>query len=103
MSLPNARLTDAFVGICCCHPPAPCVPMSGIIVTSAVSHNVNNLGNARLTDIVLGGCGHAGIIITSSGVVQSENLHVARLSDAVGAGCIVSGIIVGGSGDVTCG
>jgi len=95
----NARLTDIWVGICCCHPPAPCIPMSGPIVTASPTRTVNNLGQARLTDTTIGWCGHPGIIVTGSPTAKTDNLPDARITDSV-TGCNI-GVIVTGSPDHT--
>ena len=63
--------------------------------------NTNNLGTARLTDIVLGFCGHTGVISSSSTITIINNLGVARLGDNV-TGCLV-GTIVTSSSDTVCG
>ena len=95
----NARLTDIWCGVCCCHPPIPCVGMCGPIITSSPNRDVNNLGQARLTDITIGFCGHAGVIVSGSGLADTNNLPDARVGDAV-AGCNI-GVIVTGSPDHT--
>lgn len=93
----NARLTDIWVGICLVHPPAPVIGMSGPIVTASPDVKVNNLGQARLTDVVIGFCGHPGFIVSASDNVNANNLGVARLGDSV-AGCVI-GVISTSSGD----
>lgn len=93
----NARLTDIWAGICCCHPPIPCIGMSGPIITNSPNRDVNNLGQARLTDLTMGWCGHIGVIVGGSSVADTNNLQDARVSDPV-AGCNI-GVIVTGSGN----
>jgi uncharacterized Zn-binding protein involved in type VI secretion len=88
----NARLTDIWAGICCCHPPIGCVGMTGPIVTASPNVIVNNLGQARLTDVVVGYCGHVGVIVTASSDVITNNLGTARLGDAV-TGCTIGTIV----------
>ncbi|MEM3827992.1 MAG: PAAR domain-containing protein [Conexivisphaerales archaeon] len=90
----NARLTDIAMGICCCHPPIPCIPMVGTIITASPNVSTNSLGQARLTDLVLGACGHIGLIVSGSPNVQVNNLALARVSDAV-AGCLIMTIATG--------
>lgn len=96
MATPEARLTDLFAGVCVCHP-IP-IPMTGVIITGSSNVNTNELSSARLTDIVLGACGHVGTIVGASGNVNINELGAARLGDPV-AGCLV-GTIVSGSGNV---
>ncbi len=31
----SARIGDIWTGTCCCHPPYPCIPMAGYIVTGS--------------------------------------------------------------------
>lgn len=91
----TARLTDIAVGICCCHPPIPCVPWVGVIIKGSSNTNTNNLQTARCTDPVLG-C-HVGTICTCSRTVMANNNGVARRTDRV-CGC-PKGVIVTGSID----
>jgi uncharacterized Zn-binding protein involved in type VI secretion len=90
----NSRLTDIWCGICCCHPPAPCIPMWGPIVTSSPDRTVNNLGQARLTDVTIGWCGHPGVIVSGSPNAKTDNLPDARVGDAV-VGCNIGAIVTG--------
>ena len=93
----NARALDVWAGICCCHPPAPCVPMAGPIVTFSTDTNINNRGVARFVDLVIGFCGHPGLIVTASNNTRCNGRGVARLGDAV-VGCMV-GMIISASTD----
>lgn len=93
--MPSAsRLTDIWVGICCCHPPIPCIPMSGPIVTCSPDNQSGNLGQARLTDMVIGWCGHPGTIVTASQNCKANNLGKARIGDQV-TGCTIGVIVTG--------
>lgn len=98
MGLPFARLTDVGVGICCCHSSPTCIPMSGILVTASPNVNGNSLGGARLTDVMLGACGHVGIMVTGSATVFENSLPAVRLTDYF-TGCFF-GVVVTGSGNV---
>ena len=66
--MPNSAraFVDIWVGICCCHPPIPCIGMVGPIITASVDTKSGGSGQARLTDMTIGGCGHPGIIVSSS-------------------------------------
>lgn len=90
----SSRLTDIWVGICCCHPPIPCIPMSGPIITASPNHNSLGLAQARLTDITIGGCGHTGTIVTSSPNCFTNGLGKARIGDSV-TGCNIGNIVTG--------
>ena len=79
----NARFSDIWVGICICHPPIPVVGMAGPIVTASPNVITNNLGQARLTDVVIGFCGHPGIIVSASGDTNVNSLGTARIGDTV--------------------
>ena len=96
-----ARLTDIFVGVCVCHPPAPAIPMTGTIVTGSGNVETNGLGSARKGDTVLGVCGHIGLIVDGSDTVQIGGVGVARTGAAV-VGCLI-GTITSGSDTVVAG
>jgi uncharacterized Zn-binding protein involved in type VI secretion len=99
MPRPTARLTDLWSGICCCHFDPPCIGMSGPIITCSPNVRTNNLGNARIGDVVIGFCGHAGIIVTCSPNVITNNRGQARLGDAV-SGCTIGNIVTGSPNSV---
>lgn len=91
----NARLTDMWSGVCICHQKD--ISMTGPIITASPNRFVNGLGQARLTDITIGTCGHTGVIITASPNAFTNGLGNARLGDVV-IGCNV-GIIITASPD----
>jgi hypothetical protein len=94
--MPNsARVTDIWVGICCCHPPAPCIPMAGPIIAGSPNDISGGLSQARLTDMVIGYCGHPGMIISASPNCKANGLGKARIGDSV-TGCTI-GVIATGS------
>ncbi len=88
----NARLTDIWAGICVCH--IPPVGMAGPIVTASDNVIINNLGAARLHDVVIGFCGHPGIIVAASNDVIINNRGAARIGDPV-VGCTIGAIVTG--------
>jgi len=88
----TVRLHDATVGVCCCH--AGCIPMTGIIITASSDNHVNGRGKARLTDVVLGACGHTGVIATASTDCHANGLGVARVGDTT-TGCLITTIVTG--------
>lgn len=77
----SARLTDLAVGVCICHD-SP-MGMVGHIITGSPNVKINGLQSARLTDTVLGACGHTGTIVSASGNVIVNGLGDARIGDAV--------------------
>ena len=88
------------IGICCCHPPIPCIPMSGPILTGSGDAQCNSKGIARLSDIVIGYCGHTGVLITSSSTVGTNSRGNVRIGDQF-VGCFSGTIITGSSNTVT--
>ena len=89
-----ARMTDMWSGICCCHSDPPCIGMQGIIITASPRHKSGNLKVARLTDMVIGFCGHIGMIVTASATNKTNSLGKARVGDKV-FGCTIGQIITG--------
>ena len=89
-----SRLTDLWSGICCCHPPYPCIGMSGQIITASPNAYSGGLATARLTDITQGWCGHTGTIVTGSPNMFTNSLQNARIGDQV-TGCNIGSIITG--------
>lgn len=101
MGLPLARLTDVGTGTCCCHSSPTCIPMTGTVITSSPNVFGNNLGAARISDVVLGECGHTGVLVQGSIDVLTNNLPTSRLTDYF-TGCFF-GIIVSASPDICIG
>jgi len=93
MGTPIARIGDAFVGICICHPTP--IGMTGIIVTGASISTCESSPITRIGDIGIGVCGHITMIVTGAEKCVVEGSPPARIGDAV-AGCI-NGLIVTGA------
>lgn len=91
-----SRLTDIWSGICCCHSSPTCISMAGPIITASGNHDSSALPVARLTDMVIGYCGHVGNIITASSRNITNALGKARIGDSV-SGCTIGSIITGNS------
>lgn len=89
-----ARLTDMWVGICCCHVDPTCIGMSGRIITASPNAKSGGLNTARLTDMVIGNCGHCGTIVTASALNLTNGLGKARVGDQV-TGCTIGKIVTG--------
>ena len=85
---------DIWTGICCCHPPIPCIGMTGPIIGGSVNTKSGGSPQARLTDMTIGSCGHPGIIITGSATHKTNNLGSARVGDQV-TGCNIGVIATG--------
>lgn len=95
MSLSLSRLNDVGVGTCCCHSGPTCIGMTGILITGSPDVFTEGLQNSRVTDIMLGGCGHVGIMVTGSPTVNINGLGAVRLTDTF-TGCF-TGVIVSGA------
>jgi hypothetical protein len=95
-----SRLTDIWSGICCCHPPIPCIGMSGPIISSSTNAESAALGTARLTDITQGGCGHTGTIVSASSRNITNSLGKAHIGSAV-VGCNIGTVITGNPKHIT--
>lgn len=89
-----SRIGDLGVGTCCCHPPIPCIGMSGIIITGASTVFAEDSNVSRITDIVLGFCGHTGILVSGSPNVFAEALNTVRIGSAF-VGCFTGTIVTG--------
>jgi hypothetical protein len=94
MSLPTARLNDVWSGICCCHPPDPCISMTGRIIKASTDTLSTIQGQGRLLDITIGGCGHTGRLITASTKNFANSIGKTRLNDFV-IGCNIGKMIEG--------
>ncbi len=90
----QSRLTDLWTGKCCCHHDPDCEEMSGNIITASPNGLSANLGQARLTDVTIGFCGHTGKIVTGSSSAFMNNLSKARIGDNV-TGCNIGIVITG--------
>ena len=94
MPLSARTFGDIWVGICCCHPPIPCVGMAGPIITGSPDAKTGGLPQARLTDMTIGYCGHPGVIVSGSALQKTNGLPTARLSDSV-TGCNIGVVATG--------
>lgn len=94
-----SRIGDLGVGICCCHPPIPCIGMSGMLVTGSGDVSAENSNVSRISDVMLGFCGHVGVMVAGSPTVQANNLPVVRVGDPF-VGCF-TGVVVSGAATVT--
>lgn len=92
----SSRLTDIWAGICCCHPPAPCIAMSGPVISCSPNDYSANQGQARLSDMTIGWCGHPGTIVSSAPGCFANNLGKARIGDSV-VGCNIGNLVTGWS------
>jgi len=96
----TSRVADIGIGVCCCHPPIPCIGMSGVLITGAGRITVEGSKVSRITDIVLAGCGHTGVMVTGSGTEISEGLGTVRVTDQF-VGCFTGSLVTGAATDQT--
>jgi len=89
-----SRLTDVWVGICCCHVDPPCIGMSGFIIAGSANAVSAGLGVARIGDMTIGGCGHTGIIVTGSATNTTNGLGKATVGSTV-TGCNIGTVVTG--------
>ena len=89
-----SRISDLWTGICCCHPPIPCIAMSGYIITGSGNADSGGLKVARISDMVIGYCGHTGTIITGSSQNTTNGLGKAWIGSQV-TGCTIGQVITG--------
>ena len=90
----SSRLTDMWVGICCCHSDPTCESMGGWIITGSADTISGGLPQARLTDTTVGYCGHTGLIVTGAPTTFSNGLPAARIGETV-TGCNIGTVITG--------
>ena len=77
-----ARVSDMFIGICCCHTKPRCRNVTGVIITGSGDILTNGMETARLRDIGLGFCGHT-CFISTGGSALLNGIPVARIGDRV--------------------
>ena len=94
-----ARQFDMCTGTCASH--SPPIPMTGYILLGSPTVTGNSFGAARITDLVIGYCGHTGIITSGASTVLINSLGAAKVgSTFVGA---FSGTVINGSADILVG
>lgn len=90
----TGRLTDLWVGVCCCHPPYPCIPMTGRIYTASTDTFSTEKGQGRLVDETIGECGHPGKVIQGSNICFANERGKAFVGAGV-TGCNIGNIVTG--------
>ena len=89
-----SRITDIWVGSCCCHSDPTCIPMGGFIITGSGNAKSAGLGAARMSDITIGYCGHTGIVVTGSSTNKTNSLGKAMIGSQV-VGCNIGTVVTG--------
>lgn len=90
-----SRITDRFVGICCCHPPIPCISTGGKIITGSNTHKSTNQTVSFLTSLCLGDCGHFTRIVSGASTQKTAGKSVGRITSKVSSACITGKVITG--------
>ncbi len=97
----SSRVGDLWTGVCCCHPPAPCIPMVGFIVTGSPDTRSTASAQGRLSDLTVGVCGHPGTVVTGSPTVLANNLQKATIGSIV-TGCNIGTVVTGSPSHTVC-
>lgn len=97
----SSRITDLGAGICTCHVLPPVIPMTGALTMGSGDVMDTGHGVSRVTDVILGFCGHIGIMTSGSGTVYANGLQQVRIGDPF-VGCFI-GSLISGEGTVLVG
>jgi uncharacterized Zn-binding protein involved in type VI secretion len=78
----SAIVSSIGTGVCYGHPPFLSIPMIGVVITGSEDKQIENNGAARVSDIVMGHCGHIGVIVSGEANVNvdSENQAIVGSS-----------------------
>jgi len=92
----SARVTDEWIGICCCHEDEdpPCPVMGGWIIDSCPKTDSSGLGQSRISNTTVGYCGHTGTIVSGASKALCGSLGMARIGETV-TGCNIGEVITG--------
>lgn len=89
-----SNIASIGCGICCCHPPIPCIGMVGMLITGAQTQTTEGSSTSRVGDIVLGNCGHIGVMVSGNPIYISEGSPVVSIGDAF-SGCFTGTLVTG--------
>jgi hypothetical protein len=95
-----SRLTDIWVGICCCHTDPTCIPMIGFIISGSSNAKSENLGVGRVGDITIGTCGHTGSVVSGSVTNLTNGAGKSTVGSTI-AGCNQGTMVTGSSTHLT--
>jgi len=94
--MPNvSRITDRFVGVCCCHPPIPCIGTGGKIIVGNPTHESTGQKVGRITSLCLGDCGHFTKIVSGASTHETGGQKAGRITSKVASACIVGTVVTG--------
>lgn len=94
MTQPVCRMNDTGVGVCNGPGHPANKPITATIVIASFNVKVNNMGRARLGDLVMASCGHVATMAIGNPLVLVNNMPGCRLGDLF-SGPPVGTIIVG--------
>jgi hypothetical protein len=97
----SSRVGDLWTGICCCHPPYPCIPMGGYIVVGSPDIQSTGSAQGRLSSLTVGFCGHPGTVVSGSPTVLGNNLQKATIGSTV-TGCNIGTVVTGSPSHIVC-
>ena len=90
-----SRITDRFIGVCCCHPPIPCISTGGRIIEGSPKHVSTGQKVGRVTSLCLGDCGHFTRVVTGAASQYTAGPKVARVTSNVASSCITGKVVTG--------
>ena len=93
----TSRIMDMGMGVC---PACMGASVSTLLIMGAGTILVDAQPVSRMTDMLIGSCGHPAIMVGGSSTEISENLGTARLGDAH-SGIITGVLVMGSSKDIT--
>jgi hypothetical protein len=91
-----SRLTDIWVGQCCCHSDPTCRSMSGFIISGSSNALSGALGVATIGSMTIGNCGHTGTVVTGSASNITNGVGKALIGSQV-VGCNIGTVVSGSS------
>jgi len=89
---PVCRIGDIGMGVCSCHKNPQSI--IGIIITGAPTVLANNIGKARIGDLMMCSCGHPATISIGNFTVLANNAAEARVGDMF-TGCPIGTLSIG--------
>lgn len=93
MPLPVCRIGDMGVGVCN-DPTHPGRPITANIMIGSFNVTANNIGRARMGDLVMASCGHVATMAIGNPLVLVNNMPGCRMGDLF-SGTPVGTIIIG--------
>jgi hypothetical protein len=89
----TAIVTSVCSGICYGH--IPPITMVGSVITGLTTKQITNCDASRVSDFVMGACGHIGVIISGNSTVKVGDNDQSRVGDAFSG--VFTGVIISGA------